>query len=64
MDAPQPESSIYHCTQHEPVVLSPIPPAEQENELLKKQLFDLQKTTEDRFNTIAILLQELQKVKK
>ena len=36
----------------------------QENELLKKQLFDLQKTTEDRFNTIAVLLQELQKVKK
>ena len=21
-----PESSIYHCTQHEPVILSPIPP--------------------------------------
>lgn len=33
----------------------------QENELLKKQLVDLQKTTEDRFNTIAVLLQELQK---
>lgn len=33
----------------------------QENELLKKQLVDLQKTTEDRFNTIAILLQDLQK---
>jgi len=36
----------------------------QENELLKKQLFDLQKTTEDRFNTIAVLLQDLQKAKK
>jgi len=36
----------------------------QENEILKKQLFDLQKTTEDRFNTIAVLLQELQKGKK
>ena len=36
----------------------------QENDSLKKQLFDLQKTTEDRFNTIAVLLQELQKVKK
>ena len=33
----------------------------QENELLKKQLADLQKTTEDRFNTIAVLLQDLQK---
>lgn len=33
----------------------------EENELLKKQLVDLQKTTEDRFNTIAILLQDLQK---
>ena len=33
----------------------------QENELLKKQLVDLQKTTEDRFNTIAVLLQDMQK---
>lgn len=36
----------------------------QENEILKKQLVDLQKTTEDRFNTIAVLLQDLQKAKK
>jgi hypothetical protein len=36
----------------------------EENELLKKQLADLQKTTEDRFNTIAVLLQDLQKNKK
>ena len=36
----------------------------QENDSLKKQLLDLQKTTEDRFNTIAVLLQDLQKVKK
>lgn len=36
----------------------------QENDSLKKQLLDLQKTTEDRFNTIAVLLQELQKAKK
>jgi hypothetical protein len=33
----------------------------EENELLKKQLADLQKTTEERFNTIAVLLQDLQK---
>ncbi len=33
----------------------------QENDSLKKQLLDLQKTTEDRFNTIAVLLQDLQK---
>ena len=56
MDVPQAESSIYHCTQHEPVVLSPELPAvptEQQKtvEDLKQQVADLKAIVETLLNS-------------